>query len=78
MPYPSRRLFYFREPPLYVQVLSSIFFFIVSILLVEFLLSFVVVVVLFFFLAGGYLCKRLGKEGQPYRGLRQGGEVLQG
>ena len=25
----------------------------------------------FFFLAGGYLCERLGKDGQPYRGLRQ-------
>ena len=25
-------------------------------------------------MAGGYLCKRLGKEGQPYRGLRQGGK----
>ena len=61
-----------QEPPLYVQVLSSIFFFIVSVLLTDFLLVF------FFFLAGGYLYERLGKEGQPYRGLRQGGEVLQG
>ena len=33
MPCPSRRLwlFFFRESPLYVQVLSSIFFFIVSV-----------------------------------------------
>ena len=38
-PYPSRRLwlFCFREPLLYVQVLSSIFFFFVSVLLVDFL-----------------------------------------
>ena len=71
VPCPSRRLqlFFFREPPLYVQVLSSIFFFIVSIQLADLLLFF------FFFLAGGYLCERLGKEGQPYRGLHQGGEV---
>ena len=36
---PSRRLwlFCFREPPLYVQVLSSIFSFIVSALLADFL-----------------------------------------
>ena len=39
VPCPSRRLwlFCFREPPLYVQVLSSIFFFIVSVLLADFL-----------------------------------------
>ena len=59
-----------QGPPLYVQMLSSIFFFIVSVLLADFLLV--------FFLTGGYLCERLGKEGQPYRELRQGGEVLQG
>ena len=48
VPYPSRRLwlFYFREPPLYVQVLSSIFFFIVSVLLADFLFF---VFVFFFF-----------------------------
>ena len=42
MPCPSRRLwlFFFKEPPLYVQVLSSIFFFIVSVLLADFLLVF--------------------------------------
>ena len=36
-PCPSRRLwlFFFREPPLYVRVLSSIFFFIVSIRVAE-------------------------------------------
>ena len=63
VPYPSRRLwlFCFKEPPLYVQVLSLIFFFIVSVWLADFLLL--------FFFAGGYLCKRLGKEGQSYRGL---------
>ena len=37
--YPSRRLslFCFREPLLYVQVISSIFLFIVSVLLADFL-----------------------------------------
>ena len=42
MPYPSRRLLLFciREPPLYVQVLSSIFFFIVSVLLADFFFFF--------------------------------------
>ena len=39
---PSRRLwlFCFKEPPLYVQVLLSIFFFIVSVLLADFLYFF--------------------------------------
>ena len=42
MPCPLRRLwlFCFREPPLYVQVLSSIFFFNFSVLLADFLLLF--------------------------------------
>ena len=36
-PCPSRRLwlFFFKEPPLYIQVISSIFFFIISIQLVD-------------------------------------------
>ena len=42
-------LFCFREPPLYVQVLLSIFFFIVSVMLADFLFFVVVVVVVFFF-----------------------------
>ena len=47
MPCPSRRLclFCFREPLLYVQVLSSIFLFIVLVLSADFLLLF-----FFFFL----------------------------
>ena len=53
--YPSRRLwlFCFKEPPLYVQVLSSIFFFIVSVLLADF----------FFFFFGRWLLMRKAWQG---------------
>ena len=49
VPCPSRRLwlFCFREPPLYVQVLLSIFFFIVSVMLADFLFFFFCIVLFF-------------------------------
>ena len=52
MPCPLRRLwpFCFREPPLYVQVLSLISFFIVSVWLVDFLL----VIIIFFWQVATY------------------------
>ena len=59
MPYLSRRLwlFCFREPLLYVQVLSSIFFFIISVLSTDFLLLF-----FFFFWQMAAYAKGLAKR----------------